>query len=155
MRSRARHWSVAMASALVASALAALALGVFALSVGRTSADDVRIAVGELRARSAEARLVADHAAAGELTVALVRAQSRQLARAVSDLVSELADYAAKMPLDEAREAARLAPDVLALVEAVERASGDAAALSQLERSLGERVRALQTIERALDERAR
>jgi hypothetical protein len=139
-----------MAVAVVATAVAAGALGVFAFAVGRASTDDVRVAVGELRARSAEARLLAERAANGDVSAPFVRAQSSQLAERLASVRSEIDEYAGKLPSNESLQASRLASEVLALVQSLERA-GSGAAAAPIARSLVKQTEQAYAIEQALE----
>ena len=139
-----------MAIAVAAATVAGVALGVFALAIGRASTDDVRIAVGALRARAAEAKFVADRAAAGAVTAAYVRAQSLQLVRALSDLRPELERYAVAIPAPQAKQAAAMSGDVIALVQSIDRAADDPSSLAPLASELGARVQALDAAEKTL-----
>jgi hypothetical protein len=112
--------------------------------------DTLYIELGELRSRAAEARRVADDAAAERLTGTFVVAQSQQLGKAIAMLRDELADTMAKAPSSDVSRAHQLSESLLALVQTLEQRGASVDMAADVRDRAGGIVDALMPLERAV-----
>ena len=114
MRRRARHWSVWVHGAIAASVAVAMAVAVAQMRP-RAPSDEVRLALalGDLRARTAELAAVAEQGAAGRLTRAFAAAQANALRDKLVDASAEVRDTQGGASREPAGRALALAEDAL------------------------------------------
>jgi hypothetical protein len=142
---RASFW---LQIAIGASIVVAIAGTVYHQATSRPQ-DTLYIQLGELRSRAAEARRVAEDAAAERLTATFVEAQSRQLGKAIVALRDEFADAAAKAPSPDIARAHQLSESLLVLVRRLEQRSASTDAAADVRDRAGEIVDAVIPLERA------
>jgi len=113
MRRRARHWSVWVHGAIAASVAVAIAVALAQMRPRASSEVRLALALGDLRARTAELAAVAEQGAAGRLTRAFAAAQTNALRDKLVDASAEVRDTQGGASREPAGRALALAEDAL------------------------------------------
>jgi len=142
------RWSFWLQIAIGVSIVVAIAGAVYHRATLQPQ-DTLYIKLGELRSRAAEARRVADDAAAERLTGTFVAAQSQQLGKAIAKLRDELADTVAKAPSPDVSGAHELSERLLALVQTLQQRGASVDTAADVRDRAGGMVDALMLLERA------
>jgi hypothetical protein len=153
MHKQGKLWSLWLAPAIGALVVAAAAY--VAASRTPTDAEELSIALEELRSQVAEAGLLADRAGRGDLTRTFVREHSHQLEKHMHASVDELRAKGSKSRQQAATEqATMLGGAALASLQRLENGAAPASALQGIAAEMAATARELTRLDRALQQHA-
>jgi hypothetical protein len=113
MHKRARHWSIWLQGAILLSILVGTALWITSAEKTPAGQEDLKNTVAELRAQAAVSQLLAERAAAGNLTSIYLRAQTFELQKKVGSVIEEMDSLKLESGLEEKRAKARALANAL------------------------------------------
>jgi hypothetical protein len=123
MHKRARHWSIWLQGAVLLSILAGATLWIASTEKTPPGQEDLKITVAELRSQAAVGQILAEQAAAKNLTYTYLHTQTSELQEKVGSAIEELDSLKAGSGLEEKASKARglanaLSYDLLSLSNA-------------------------------------